>query len=73
MEKIVHLLMQATKNLYGKGKKHISQVLIMIKSFFCLSCHYFNHPMTWSSIWNQINLGGIGNDNIGQCANAINR
>jgi hypothetical protein len=65
MKKIICLLVQVTKNLYGKGKKHICQMLIMIKSF-CLSHHYHNRHMKWSSTQNQILLGGINNDNIGQ-------
>jgi hypothetical protein len=31
---IVRLLVHVTKNLYGKGKKHIHQMPIMVKSFF---------------------------------------
>ncbi len=64
--------MQTIKNLYGKKKKCIYKVPIMIKFFICLSHHHCYHLMRWNNIENQICSSEINNDNIDKGANIIN-
>ncbi len=71
MEKFVCLLMLAIKISMERGKKHIHQVLIVIKFLLCLSCHCCNQLVRWNNMWNQICSNGVGNDSIDQIANAI--
>lgn len=44
MKKVVNLLLKTPKNLYGKRKKHVHWVIVMMKSLLHLSCHCHNHP-----------------------------
>jgi hypothetical protein len=45
MKKVVRLLVKILKNLYGKRKKHVYWVTIVIKAFLHLSHHSNKHPM----------------------------
>jgi hypothetical protein len=44
MKKVVELLVKTPKNLYGKKKKHVQWVMVVIKAFLHLSHHCNNHP-----------------------------
>jgi hypothetical protein len=45
MKKIVKLLVKTSKNIYGKKKKHVRWIMVMITSFLHLSHHDYHHPM----------------------------
>jgi hypothetical protein len=72
MQKIVDLLVKTSKNLYGKRKKHICWVTVIIKSFLHLNKHWHSHPIGKSRLWYQVCSCGVENDDINnQHANVI--
>jgi hypothetical protein len=73
MNKIIGLLVKASKNLYGKKEKHIRWVIITIKSLFHLTHQRCSHLTKKNRPWYQVCSNGVDNDNIDQCANAINQ
>jgi hypothetical protein len=72
VKKVLGQLVKTPKNFYGKKKKFFCWVIVARKSFLHLSHHCYNHPIRKSCPWYQVCLNGISNDNIDQCANAIN-
>jgi hypothetical protein len=73
MKKVVDLLVKTPENLYGKRKKHVHWVTVVIKSFLHLNRYYHRHPMRNSHPWYQIYSNGVDNDDISQCAYVINQ
>jgi hypothetical protein len=73
MKKVVELLVKTPKNIYGKRKKHVCWIIVVINSFLHLTYYYHHHPMRKSHQWCQIYLNGVDNDDINQCAYVINQ
>jgi hypothetical protein len=73
MKKVVKLLVKTPKNLYGKKKKHVQWVMVVIKAFLHLSHHSNSHPTRKSRSQYQVCVSKVGNDDIGQYANAIHQ
>jgi hypothetical protein len=71
--KKVGMLVKTSKKIYYKKEKHICWVMVAIKVFFCPKS-----PVTQPPYEKELHLIPIlfkcgRNDNISQCANAINR
>jgi hypothetical protein len=55
----------------ARGRNMFVEVLILVKSFLCLSHHWCSHLTRWNNSKNQIYLDGIGDDYVKQNANVI--